>query len=63
MNWGVVPTICEGAQSDEAKIAFAVEKAKEMGIAQIDDTLIVTSGFDQTTAGDTNTIRTLTVES
>ena len=63
MNWGVLPTLYEGAHTDEAKIAFAVEKAKEMGIAQLGDTLIVTSGFDQTTAGGTNMIRTLTVES
>jgi len=62
MNWGVVPTLYEAAQPDEAKIAFAVEKAKEIGIAQIGDTLIVTSGFDEITAGGTDMIRVLTVK-
>ena len=63
MNWGVAPTLYEGAPSDEAKIAFAVDQAKKMGVAHLGDTLIVTSGFDQTAAGGTNMIRTLVVES
>jgi pyruvate kinase len=60
LNWGVLPTLYRDKQTDDAKIAFAVEKALEQGFVKPGDTLIVTAGHSETTGG-TNLIRVLTV--
>ncbi|MEA3273855.1 MAG: pyruvate kinase [Pseudomonadota bacterium] len=60
MNWGVLPILYRGELFDDAKIAFAIEKALERGIVQPGDTLIATAGHSQTTGG-TDLIRVLTV--
>lgn len=62
MNWGVLPALYEGTQSDDAKIAFAMQQARRMGIVEVGDTVIVTCGYEQTTSGGTNMIRTLVVD-
>jgi pyruvate kinase len=61
MNWGVVPIFHQGELTDDAKIAFAIERARERQIVQLDDILIVTSGHTHT-AGGTDLIRVLTVD-
>lgn len=61
LNWGVVPTLCQNKQTDDAKIAFAIDRAIEQGFVQPGDTLIVAAGHSETSGG-TNMIRVLTVE-
>ena len=62
LNWGVVPTLYRGKQNDDAKIAFAIEKASEQGFVKPGDTLIVTASHSESDGG-TNLIRVLTVDS
>jgi pyruvate kinase len=60
LNWGVVPTLYRDKQTDDAKIAFAIEKATEQGFVKPGDTIVVTAGHNETSGG-TNLIRVLTV--
>ncbi len=62
MNWGVTPVRYAAAagRSDEAKLAFALDAAKGMGLVSAGDTVVVTSGYQQT-AGGTDLIRVVTV--
>ncbi len=62
LNWGVVPTLYRGKQNDDAKIAFAIDKASEQGFVKPGDTLIVTASHSESNGG-TNLIRVLTVGS
>ena len=61
LNWGLIPTLTEGEQTDESKIACAIEKARQQGIVQPGDILVATSGHSRITGG-TDLIRVLTVE-
>jgi pyruvate kinase len=61
MNWGVFPVLYHEELSDEEKIALAIQRAMEREIAAPGDVLILTSGHTQT-AGGTDLIRVLTVE-
>ncbi|MCP4283466.1 MAG: pyruvate kinase [Gammaproteobacteria bacterium] len=61
MNWGVTPILYDGGDDDEAKLAFALDKAREMGFVASGDTVVVTSGYQQT-AGGTDLIRIITLE-
>jgi pyruvate kinase len=61
MNWGVLPILYKEDISDEAKVALAIDRARERGIAKSGDILILTSGHAQT-AGGTDLIRVLTVD-
>jgi pyruvate kinase len=61
MNWGVIPVLYQAGLSDDAKIASAVDQARERDIVRAGDILIVTSGHTQV-AGGTNLIRVLTVD-
>jgi pyruvate kinase len=58
MNWGVIPTLYQNKHTDDAKIAFAIEKAEEQGFVKPGDILVVTAGFNQGTGG-TDLIRVL----
>ena len=60
MNWGVVPLLYQQHSSDDEKIAFAIDRAREQGIVKSGDLVIATCGHSQTTGG-TNLIRVLTV--
>jgi pyruvate kinase len=62
MNWGVIPILYQAGLSDDAKFAFAIEKARARDLVQPGDILIATSGHTQT-AGGTDLIRVLTVDS
>ena len=60
MNWGVVPIRYSGERSDEAKIDFAIERAKELGYVREGDTVVATAGYHQQ-AGGTDLIRVITL--
>lgn len=61
MNWGVIPTVYQAEQTDDAKIEFAIKKATEQGILKPGDILVATSGYKQATGG-TDLIQVLTIE-
>jgi pyruvate kinase len=60
MNWGVFPLFYSGEPTDEARIAFAIHRAEELGYAQPGDVAVVTAGQNQQ-AGGTNLIRVVSV--
>lgn len=61
MNWGVFPILYTGESSDDAKIAFGIEKARELGYVKTADVVIITAGHYQV-AGGTDYIRVITLE-
>jgi len=62
MNWGVRPIRYEAdGGDDEYKIAFAIERARELEIVRPGDVVIVTAGLSHQ-SGSTDMIRVLTVE-
>ncbi len=61
MNWGVIPLLYTGVPSDEARIEFAISRARELGYVSEQDIVIVTSGQYQR-AGGTDTIRVIKVD-
>jgi pyruvate kinase len=61
MNWGVTGVRFEGEDlSDAAQVTFAVERARQLGIAVPGDVVVATSGVGSQT-GSTNMIRVVTV--
>jgi pyruvate kinase len=61
MNWGVIGVRFEGSDlSDPAMTAFAIQRAQELGIAELGDVVVVTAGVSHE-AGSTNVIRVVTV--
>ena len=61
MNWGVTPIRYNGGGDDEDKLSYALHEARRMGFITARDTVVVTSGYQQT-AGGTDLIRIITVE-
>ena len=61
INWGVIPLLYTGTPSDEARIEFAISRARELGYVSEQDIVIVTAGQYQR-AGGTDTIRVIKVE-
>jgi pyruvate kinase len=61
MNWGVRAIRYEEDGGDEYKIAFAIERARELEIVSPGDVVIVTAGLSHQ-SGSTDMIRVLTVE-
>jgi pyruvate kinase len=61
MNWGITALLYEDAGKDEYKIAFAIERARELGYVELGDVVIVTAGLSHQ-SGSTDMIRVLTVE-
>ena len=60
MNWGVTPIRYDGGGDDEAKLRYALDEARRLGFVAVGDTVVVTSGYQQT-AGGTDLIRIITV--
>jgi len=60
MNWGVLPILYSGERSDEAKIEFGIERAKELGYLRSGDIIVATAGHRQL-AGGTDLIRVITL--
>lgn len=62
MNWGVVPIYYSPEeQSDDARIRFALEKARELGYIRGGDIVVETAGYRQR-AGGTDSLRIMTLE-
>jgi pyruvate kinase len=60
MNWGVLPIQYAGERSDEAKIEFGIERARQLGYVRSGDIIIATAGHRQK-AGGTDLIRVITL--
>jgi len=60
MNWGVTALRWDDQGGDEARIAFAIRRARELDYVQRNDVVIVTAGLSKQT-GSTDMIRVLTV--
>ena len=60
MNWGVIPILYQDEFTDDAKIAFAIDRVREQGIVKTGDILVATSGHSQASGG-TDLIRILHV--
>lgn len=60
MNWGVIPALYQGEHSDDARIEFAINVARQLADAQSGDILIVTAGHHQL-AGGTDLVRVVTL--
>ncbi len=61
MNWGVLAIHYAGDGTDDDKIAFATNRAKQLGYVKDNDLLIMTMGSSRQ-AGSTDLIRVLTVK-
>lgn len=61
MNWGVIPLLYRGQPDDDARIAFALERARELGYVNPGDVVLSTAGYQQQ-AGGTDLIRVITLE-
>ena len=61
MNWGVLPILYTGEATDEAKIEFGIEKARELGYVKSGDVVVITAGHFQV-AGVTDYIRVITLD-
>ena len=61
LNWGVMPILYEGGGNDQAKLTYALNEALRRGIVAAGDTVVVTSGYQQT-AGGTDSMRIITLE-
>ena len=61
LNWGVRALRYDDDGGDEYKMAFAVERARELGYVEAGDVVIVTAGLSHQ-SGSTDMIRVLTVE-
>ena len=60
MNWGVLAIHYDGDGSDDEKIVFAINRARELGYVNDNDLLILTAGSSRQ-AGSTDLIRVLRV--
>ncbi len=60
MNWGVLPIHYDGDGTDDEKIEFATNRAKQLGYVKDNDLIIMTAGSSRQ-AGSTDLIRVLTV--
>ena len=58
MNWGVLAIHYDGDGSDDEKIVFAINRARELGYVNDNDLLILTAGSSRQ-AGSTDLIRVL----
>ena len=61
MNWGITALRFEAEGGDEDKIAFGIQRAREIGYVAAGDVVIVTAGLSKQ-SGSTDMIRVLTVE-
>ncbi len=60
MNWGVLPIHYDGDGSDDDRIEFATNRAKELGYVKTSDLVVMTAGSSRQ-AGSTDLIRVMTV--
>ncbi len=60
MNWGVLPIYYGGDGSDDDRIEFATNRARELGYVKPSDLVVMTAGSSRQ-AGSTDLIRVMTV--
>ncbi|MDT8386279.1 MAG: pyruvate kinase [Thiogranum sp.] len=60
MNWGVLPILYQGARSDEAKVEFGIERARQLGYLDAGDIVVATAG-QREQAGGTDLIKVMTL--
>ena len=60
LNWGVTPILYPGAGDDDARIAFAVARARSLHFVRSGDVVVATAGRSQLTGG-TDMIQVLRV--
>jgi len=61
LSWGIYGFLYGGADSDEERLAFAIDTAKRLGQVESGDVVILITGPSRQ-AGSTNMIRALTVD-
>ena len=61
LNWGVTALLYEGERDDDAMLAYAARRSRELGYIERGDLLVATVGVSRRT-GSTNTIRVLTAD-
>ena len=61
MNWGVTALLCEPGISDQERISYGVERARELGFVDSGDVIVATWGYRHS-AGGTDMIRVLQVD-
>jgi len=61
LSWGIYSFLYTGADSDEERLAFAIDTAKRLGQVESGDVVILITGPSRQ-AGSTNMIRALTVD-
>jgi pyruvate kinase len=61
MNWGVTALRYEGERGDEGKLAFGIQRARELGYVEAGDVVVATAGMSKQ-VGSTDMIRVLTVD-
>jgi len=61
LNWGVTALRYDGERNDDAMLAFAARRGRELGYLERGDLLVATAGVSRRT-GSTNMIRVLTAD-
>jgi pyruvate kinase len=61
LNWGIYSFLYNGSDSDEARLAFAIDTAKSLGQVAAGDVVILITGPSRH-AGSTNMLQALTVD-
>jgi pyruvate kinase len=61
LHWGVVPLLAPRADNSDEMIEHAVEAAREQGLVEEDDTLVITAGAARSGPGTTNLMRVYVV--
>ena len=61
LSWGIYGFHYSGADSDEERLAFAIDNAKKLGQVKSGDVVILITGPSRQ-AGSTNMLRALTVD-
>ncbi len=61
MNWGITALLCEPGLSDQKRIEYGVEQARQLGFVDSGDIVVATWGYKHSTGG-TDMIRVLEVD-
>jgi pyruvate kinase len=61
MSWGIYSFLYTGADSDDERLAFAIDTAKRLGQVDSGDVVILITGPSRQ-AGSTNMLQALTVD-
>lgn len=62
LNWGVIPVITDRPESTDDMFELAEKVAKEQGLVEAGDNIVIVAGVPVGVAGSTNTMRVRTVQ-